>query len=87
METIINEYITRELVRDPALLPLSNETPLLESGILDSLSLLRLVAFIEERFRITLGGMDLLPSNFVDVNTICAFLQAHEPGRREKAHG
>ncbi len=79
METVINDYISREFVRDPALLPLTGETPLLESGILDSLSLLQLVVFLEERFGITVGDADLLPQNFETVSTICAYLRAREP--------
>ena len=86
METVINDYISRELVRDTELLPLADETSLLDSGILDSLSLLRLVLFLEERFGITMGDADLLPENFVSVNTICAYLRAREPGK-EAAHG
>jgi acyl carrier protein len=86
VETIINDYISRELVPDPALLPLSNETPLLDSGILDSLSLLRLVVFLEERLGITLDDADLLPEYFASVNTICAYLRSREPGK-EPAHG
>ena len=87
METVINDYISREFVQDPALLPLANETPLLESGILDSLTLLRLVVFLEERFGITMGDADLLPENFASVNTICAYLRAREPRKQEAAHG
>ena len=87
METIINDYISRELVQDSALLPLANETSLLESGILDSLSLLRLVVFLEEQFGITMGEADLLPENFGSVNTICAYLRAREPGKQKTAHG
>ena len=87
METVINDYISREFVQDPALLPLADETSLLESGILDSLSLLRLVVFLEERFGITMGDADLLPENFASVNTICAYLRAREPGKQEAAHG
>jgi acyl carrier protein len=87
METIINDYISREFVRDPALLPLANDTSLVDSGILDSLNLLRLVVFIEDRFGISMGEADLLPENFDSVNTICAFLSAHEPGKQETAHG
>jgi acyl carrier protein len=79
METVINDYISREFVRDTALLPLTDDTPLLESGILDSLSLLQLVVFLEERFGITVGDADLLPQNFETVNTICAYLRAREP--------
>jgi acyl carrier protein len=79
VETVINEYISRELVPDPAVLPLANETSLLDNGILDSLSLLRLVVFLEERFRITMGDGDLLPENFASVNAICAYLRTREP--------
>ncbi len=79
METVINGYISQEFVRDTALLPLADETPLLESGILDSLSLLQLVVFLEEKFGITVGDTDLLPQNFETVNSICAYLRAREP--------
>jgi acyl carrier protein len=87
VETIINDYISRELVQDPALLPLANDTSLLESGILDSLGLLRLVVFLEERFGITMGDTDLLPENFASVNTICAYLRAREPRQQKTARG
>src|ERR1035437_734389 len=87
METVINEYISREFVKDPALLPLADEAPLLDSGILDSLSLLRLVVFLEERFGITMGDSDLLPEYFASVNAICAYLRAREPGKQQASHG
>ena len=87
METVINEYISRELVPDAALLPLANDTSLLDSGILDSLSLLRLVVFLEERFGIMMGDADLLRENFASVNTICAYLRAREPEHQQAAHG
>jgi acyl carrier protein len=87
MENVVNDYISREIVQDPALLPLSNDTSLLEGGILDSLSLLRLVVFLEEQFNITVGEADLLPENFDSVTTICAYLRAREPGRQRAAHG
>ena len=86
METVISDYISRELVRDPALPPLTGDTSLLESGILDSLSLLQLVVFLEERFGTTVGDADLLPENFTSVNTICAYLRAREP-EKLAAHG
>ena len=86
METVIKDYISRELVPDAALLPLANDTSLLDSGILDSLSLLRVVAFLEGRLGITAGEEDLLPQNFAGVNAICAYLRAREPGK-EAARG
>ena len=86
METVIKEFISQELVRDPALPPVADETSLLESGILDSLSLLQLVVFLEERFGITVGDADLLPENFASLNTICAYLRDRQP-EKQAAHG
>ncbi|HTU75698.1 MAG TPA: acyl carrier protein [Trebonia sp.] len=87
MESVVNDYISREIVQDPALLPLSNDASLLEGGILDSLSLLRLVVFLERQFNITVGESDLLPQNFDNVSTICTYLRAQEPGRQRVTHG
>jgi acyl carrier protein len=87
MESVINDYISREIVQDPAVLPLSNDTSLLTGGILDSLSLLRLVVFLQDRFQLTVDETDLLPENFDSVNAICAYLRAREPGRQEAARG
>jgi acyl carrier protein len=86
MEAVINDFISKELVRDPVLLPLAGEASLLESGILDSLSLLQLVVFLEERFGITIGDADLLPANFDSIDSICAYLRAREP-EKQAAHG
>jgi acyl carrier protein len=87
VESLINDYISREFVQDPALLPLANDTSLPETGILGPLSLLRMVVFSEERFGITADEEDLLPQNFAGVDAICAYLRAREPGKQEAAHG
>jgi len=86
VEKVINDYISREIVPDASLLPLANDTSLLDSDIIDSLSLVRLVVFLEERFGITIGDTELLPENFASVNAICAYLRAREPGK-EATHG
>lgn len=78
-DAIVREYISRELVRDASVLPLENSTPLLDSGILDSLSLLRLVTFIQDQFGIVMDDLDVVPEHFADVNAICAYLQSR-PG-------
>ena len=87
METVINEFVSRELVLDQTLLPLADVTSLLETGVLDSLSLLRLVVFLEERFGIGVGDADLLPDNFASVNAICAYVRAREAQKQEATRG
>jgi acyl carrier protein len=76
LEAIINEYISRELVQDPALLPLANDTSLLETGVLDSLSLLKLVLFAQEKFGIGVDDVDLVPENFDSVDAIARYLRS-----------
>jgi acyl carrier protein len=78
MESVINTFISRELVSKPELLPLKNDTPLIESGIVDSLSLLRLLIFLEEEFEIALDDFELVPENFNTVNNICAFIRSRQ---------
>jgi acyl carrier protein len=87
MENVVNDYISREIVQDQAQLPLSNEASLLAGGILDSLSLLRLVVFLEGRFEITVGDGDLLPENFDSVHAICAYVQARQTANGAVANG
>lgn len=76
VEAAINDYISRELVQDVSLLPLGNATSLLEAGILDSLSVLKLVMFVRERFGITVDVADLIPENFDTVDAICTCLRS-----------
>jgi acyl carrier protein len=53
IERIVRDYILREFLpgEDPS--ELTGETPLITGGILDSISTLKLVVFLEERFGIT----------------------------------
>lgn len=76
MEAAINAYISGELISRSEFLPLWNDTPLLESGILDSLSMLKLVLFLEEHFGIAVGDLDFIPENFNTIDAICAFIMA-----------
>jgi acyl carrier protein len=87
MEAVINDYVCRELVQDPTLLPLGNTTSLLDTGILDSLSLLRLVLFIQQRFGIAVDDVDLVPEHFDSVDAICAYLRTRTGEKSSQAGG
>jgi acyl carrier protein len=49
---------------------------LVESGILDSLSLLKLLLFLEENFHIRMDDVDVVPENFDTVTNICNYIRA-----------
>jgi acyl carrier protein len=48
------------------------ETDLIDGGILDSLALLELVSFLEEKFHITLPVEEFIPENFRTATAIAA---------------
>jgi acyl carrier protein len=76
VESIIIRYINREGSVKPNLLPIKNDTALIESGILDSLSILKLVLFIEDRFGVKVSPEDVVPENFETVEAICSYLRS-----------
>lgn len=75
MESSIKSYIRGELLSKPDL-TLEDDTMLFESGILDSLSLLKLVLFLEKQFGVTVPAEELVPDNFKSINAICAYLRS-----------
>jgi acyl carrier protein len=87
-DAVIRDYISRELVRDPAMLPLENSTQLLDSGVLDSLGLLRLVVFIQDQFGIVIDDLDVVPEHFASVDAISAYIRERTtvPAASEDAH-
>jgi acyl carrier protein len=66
IENAVRDYILGEFLpgEDPA--ELTPQTPLISGGILDSISTLKLVVFLEERFGVTVeaheAGIDHLDS-------------------------
>ena len=46
------------------------DTPIIENGLLDSIEILNLVGFLEERFEIALPVEEFVPENFTSAETI-----------------
>ena len=53
---------------------LSDDTPLLASGIVDSMGILEIVGFLEQEFSLQISDEDLTPENFASVNCLAAFV-------------
>jgi acyl carrier protein len=53
---------------------LAADTELIERGVLDSLEILRLVSFLEERFHVTVPVDEFVPENFRTPATIAAMM-------------
>ncbi|MFJ6459724.1 phosphopantetheine-binding protein [Streptomyces sp. NPDC091387] len=54
---------------------ISDDIPLIARRIVDSLSLLSLVALLEKEFSVTIRDSEILPANFETPLAICGFLK------------
>lgn len=59
---------------------LRDSDKLLESGIVDSLGILDLVAFLESDFQVHISDEELLPENFQTVDAIAQFVERKRNG-------
>jgi len=75
MESLINDFIKRELLSKTEV-QLKNDTPLFESKILDSRSLIKLVLFVEHQFGVVVPPEELFPENFETIDRLSAYLRS-----------
>lgn len=54
--------------------PINRETPLLTSGLLDSLGILELTTFLASRFEIEILDEDFTPANFGTIGDLVSFV-------------
>jgi acyl carrier protein len=74
--TEVKDFILREFLpgEDPA--ELQESTPLITAGILDSIATLKLVAFLEERYKIRIAAHEASVEHLNTIADIGALVQA-----------
>lgn len=70
----IKRFVIEEFLPDISAAELSVDHDLLNSGVIDSLGLLKLIAWLEERFELSVHDSDLDPDNFRNVTMIDSFI-------------
>ena len=74
IQQTVKKFLTDELSYGEGFGP---NTDLIEQGVIDSMSLLRLVTFLEERYELRVQDEDLVPENFRTLAAIDTFVQRH----------
>jgi len=69
---IIREYIQKEIATGREI---SNDESLLVAGVLDSLAVVKLVAYVEDQFDVEIPDSDFDPDNFESVATITQLIE------------
>jgi len=75
IETQIKEYIARNLLFSDNGFPYPDDASFLEEGIVDSVGVMELVAFVEEKFDLKVDDTDVIPDNFDSINKLAAFVR------------
>ena len=75
IKEIVRAYLQREFFRGEATDALSDEQPLVTSGLLDSVATLRLVLFLEEKFSIFIDTADIADGQLDTLDAIEALIQ------------
>ncbi|WP_025321609.1 acyl carrier protein [Deferrisoma camini] len=79
MEALLFE-VTEFLLRDPDLATgreqIDPDEPLLEGGLIDSMGVLKLIAFLEERFGVVFGDDDIDAEKFRSIRTIVSLVSS-----------
>ena len=74
----IKEFIMTEVNPDRNLEGLGDDEPLIDSGIIDSLGILKIMAFLDEEFGIDLSDQQITPENFKNIMSICSLIEKNK---------
>ncbi len=66
----VKEYIESEIIQDKQFRNLNASDPLLTTGIIDSLGLVKLLSFVNENYSISLDDREIVPENFETIQAI-----------------
>ena len=76
VDEVVRAYIVGELLGGQPPEELVGTTYLIEEQIIDSLGIVSMVSFLEERFAITIESEDVILDNFETLDAISAFVES-----------
>lgn len=71
----IQQYIAQQFLYDRPEVSLTDDFPLIEQQVIDSLQIIRLISFLQEQFNILFEIEDLRLENFASISPIAALVQ------------
>lgn len=74
VKSTVKQFIVNEFMHEHDLDVLRDEDSLIESGIVDSMGLVKLVSFLEKKYRIKIKEDELDIDNFNNINALTNFI-------------
>jgi D-alanine--poly(phosphoribitol) ligase subunit 2 len=75
----IRNFILKELCLDESIKILADDEELIENGIVDSMGILNLLAFLEENYGVLLAEGELDRNNLATIQKICNLVSQNMP--------
>lgn len=70
----IREFVRSKLSKKKNHTTVDDKSNIIEAGIIDSLGIMQLVEFIENKFSLKVKDEDIIPDNFESIETISSFI-------------
>jgi acyl carrier protein len=74
----LTDFIRQELLKGRNV-KLEEDLDLLSAGVIDSLGILRMVSFMEERFGVKVPDEDVVFENFQNIRVMAEYIAAKKP--------
>ena len=71
----IRQFIESELLSDQKGAHLSVSEPLITTGIIDSLSIMKLIAYLEKTFSVRIEDEEIIAENFETIDVISSVIE------------
>jgi acyl carrier protein len=81
----IRTYIAENILFTKDAYPYPDDASLLEEGILDSMNVMEMVAFLEEQFDLTVEDAEIIPDNFDSITRMAAYVA--KKANEQEPHG
>jgi len=76
LEQEVRQFIVDNFVFENSNGSFSNEDSFLETGLVDSMSIMTLVEFVKEKYAISIEDEELVPDHWDSVSRIASFVQS-----------
>jgi acyl carrier protein len=74
----IRDFLVDEAHWEGSRAELTDDLPLIDNQVIDSMLLLRLVAWLESEYQIAIDDADVVPSNFGSIERIAQLIDAKQ---------
>ncbi len=75
VEDLVRDYIVQNILFSSNGYPYQDDTSFLENGIIDSMNVLELVMFVEQKFGVKVEDAEIVPDNFDSIIKLSAFIR------------